>query len=358
MKFINRLASKVLAFLYLFLKISKLKWFKNHSSDADVIVWIKTNPFTTLLRYLKHNDLLSDFALIEAIANRNIPFKIVIGNNIGKYNNKTIFYTVSENCNPYKLANYSATLYHTVEQLEKQGNQMLPKTEEIEYWVNKAFMQEQFLKLGINHPKTIILNRNYNPSKLDDIQFPALIKEIHSAGSRGITKVTSKEDLLGKLNKVWEKGHSKTIVQKLVDMRRDLRVVILDGEVISFYWRVNSTNEWKPTATSFGNSTEFGNFPEQWKSLFVDYLKKMNLPTGAFDITWEKDDLNTMPLVLEVSPSYQLNPSLPERYKNITYKEYKKKLFVSDAYYKVYVDIVFNSRAKITDYYFNRMNKS
>ena len=358
MKFINRLASKVLAFLYLFLKISKLKWFKNHSSDADVIVWIKTNPFTTLLRYLKHNDLLSDFALIEAIANRNIPFKIVIGNNIGKYNNKTIFYTVSENCNPYKLANYSATLYHTVEQLEKQGNQMLPKTEEIEYWENKAFMQEQFLKLGINHPKTIILNRNYNPSKLDDIQFPALIKEIHSAGSRGITKVTSKEDLLGKLNKVWEKGHSKTIVQKLVDMRRDLRVVILDGEVISFYWRVNSTNEWKPTATSFGNSTEFGNFPEQWKSLFVDYLKKMNLPTGAFDITWEKDDLNTMPLVLEVSPSYQLNPSLPERYKNITYKEYKKKLFVSDAYYKVYVDIVFNSRAKITDYYFNRMNKS
>lgn len=358
MKFINRLASKVLAFLYLFLKISKLKWFKNHSSDADVIVWIKTNPFTTLLRYLKHNDLLSDFALIEAIANRNIPFKIVIGNNIGKYNNKTIFYTVSENCNPYKLANYSATLYHTVEQLEKQGNQMFPKTEEIEYWENKAFMQEQFLKLGINHPKTIILNRNYNPSKLDDIQFPALIKEIHSAGSRGIAKVTSKEDLLGKLNKVWEKGHSKTIVQKLVDMRRDLRVVILDGEVISFYWRVNSTNEWKPTATSFGNSTEFGNFPEQWKSLFVDYLKKMNLPTGAFDITWEKDDLNTMPLVLEVSPSYQLNPSLPERYKNITYKEYKKKLFVSDAYYKVYVDIVFNSRAKITDYYFNRMNKS
>ena len=82
----------------------------------------------------------------------------------------------------------------------------------------------------------------------------------------------------------------------------------------------------------------------------------MNLPTGAFDITWEKDDLNSMPLVLEVSPSYQLNPSLPERYKSITYKEYKKKLFVSDAYYRQYVDIVFDARKKFTDYYFMQMN--
>ncbi|WP_162846425.1 ATP-grasp domain-containing protein [Flavobacterium dankookense] len=335
-----------------------MKWIKNYDKNADTIIWIKTNPFTTLLRYLKHNDLLSDFALIESIAIRNIPFKIVIGNNIGKYNNKTIFYTVSENCNPYKVANYSATLFHTVHELENQGNKLFPETSEIEYWENKAFMQEQFLKLGINHPKTIILNRNYSINELDNLQFPALIKEIHSAGSRGITKVNSKEDLLKNLDKIWAKGHSKTIVQKLVDMRRDLRVVILNGEVISFYWRVNSSKEWKPTATSFGNTTEFGNFPEQWKSLFIDFLHKMNLPTGAFDITWEKDDLNSQPLVLEVSPSYQLNPSLPERYKSITYKEYKKKLFVSDAYYKEYVDIVFNCRKQITNYYFNKLKKA
>ena len=353
MKFINRLISKIFAFLYLFLKISKLKWIKNYDKNADTIIWIKTNPFTTLLRYLKHNDLLSDFSLIETIATRNIPFKIVIGKHIGKFNNKTIFYTVSENCNPYKLANYSATLFHTVHELENQGNTLFPKTSEIQYWENKAYMQEQFLKLGISHPKTIIVDRKYSYSELDHIEFPALIKEIHSAGSRGITKVSSKDDLINNLEKIWKKGHSKTIIQKLVNMRRDLRVVVLNGEVISFYWRVNSSKEWKPTATSFGSTTEFGNFPEQWKSLIVSYLKKMNLPTGAFDITWENDDISSQPLVLEVSPSYQLNPSLPERYKSLSYKEYKKKLFVSDAYYKEYVDIVFENRKQIVDYYFN-----
>lgn len=354
MKFINRLFSKIFAFLYLFLKISKRKWLAQYDSKATTIIWIKTNPLTTLLRYLKHNDLLSDFALIEAVVQRNIPFKIVVGSRIGKYNNTTILYTVSENCNPYRLANYSATLYHTVQQLELQGNLLLPKTSEIEYWENKAFMQEQFLKLDISHPKTLILDRKYNPEAINHVDYPALIKEIHSAGSRGITKVSSQEELLQKLEKIWAKGHSRTIIQKLVDMRRDLRVVILNGEIISYYWRVNSSSEWKPTATSFGNTTEFGNFPEQWKSLFVSYLEKMELPTGAFDITWEKDDLHSMPLVLEVSPSYQLNPSLPERYKSITYKAYKKKLFVKDAYYKQYVDIVFEARKKVTDYYFDK----
>lgn len=358
MNFINRLFSKVFAFLYLFLKISKRKWFRNYDRTSDTVIWIKTNPVTTLLRYLRHNDLLSDFALIDSVARRNIPFRIAIGKNIGKYNNKTIFYTVSENCNPYRLANYSATLYHTVKELENQGNALFPKTTEIEYWENKAFMQQQFLKLGINHPKTVILNRDHTSADLENIVFPALIKEIHSAGSRGITKVNSKEELLQKLKKVWDKGHSKTIVQKLVDMRRDLRVVVLDGEIISFYWRVNSTNEWKPTATSFGNTTEFGNFPGQWRSTFIDYLQKMDLPTGAFDITWEGDDITSAPLVLEVSPSYQLNPDLPQRYQSIPYKKYKKKLFVADAYYKKYVDVVFDCRDKIMDYYLRQINKN
>ena len=351
MKKLNRLASKILAFLYLFLKISKLKWFKNHDSNADSIVWIKTNPIFTLLRYLRHNDLLSDFALIEALVLNDIKFKIVFGKNIGKHNNKKIYYTVSENCNPYNLANYSATLYHTVYELEQQGNKLYPDSEEVQYWENKSFMQQKFKELGISHPETLIVNRNYNNEDVSKIEFPVLIKEIHSAGSRGITKINNAIELEKTLQKVFAKGHSKTIVQKLVNMRKDLRVVVLDNKIMSFYWRVNSTDEWKPTATSFGNSTEFGNFPEQWEELIKSFLQKMKLPTGAFDITWENDDLNTIPLVLEVSPSYQLNPSLPERFKNIPYKEYKKKLFIRDAYYKEYVDVVFKLRVDIISYY-------
>lgn len=351
MKKLNSLVSKILAFLYLFIKISKLKWINNYESKAESIVWIKTNPIFTLLRYLRQNDLLSDFALIEALVQNNIKIKIVFGKNIGKYNNKKIYYSVSENCNPYNLANYSASLFHTVFELEQQGNFLFPDSNEVKYWENKAFMQQKFKELEISHPETYIVNRNYTKQELSKIVFPVLIKEIHSAGSRGIHKINNETQLDETLKKVFAKGHSKTIVQKLINMRKDLRVVILGNKIISFYWRVNLTDEWKPTATSFGNSTEFGNFPEQWRELIESFLPKMKLLTGAFDITWENDDLNTIPLVLEVSPSYQLNPSLPDRYKNIPYKEYKKKLFVSDAYYKEYVDVVFKLKFDVIYYY-------
>ncbi|WP_264291210.1 hypothetical protein [Aliarcobacter butzleri] len=37
-------------------------------------------------------------------------------------------------------------------------------------------------------------------------------------------------------------------------------------------------------------------------------MEKFNLDTGAFDIAWNNDDLNTEPYFLEVSPFYQPNP--------------------------------------------------
>ena len=346
---INRLLQKIFAFFYLFIKISKSKWIKYYDTNSTNVIWIKTNPIFTLKNYLLRNDLLSDFALIDSIANNKMKYKIVFGKNIGKYSNSKILFTVSENCNPYNLANYSASLFHVSEQLFKQGNTLYPKINELKYWENKGYMQSQFLKHNINHPTTIILERNYLDIEISDLKYPFLLKEIHSAGSRGITKISDINDLQFNLKNIWNKGHSQVLIQQLVDMRRDLRVVILNKEVISFYWRVNPSDEWRPTATSFGNNTEFGNFPEKWKETFVLYLEKMELTTGAFDIAWEKDNIETEPLVLEVSPFYQLNPVLPERFSEISYKKYKRKLFIYDAYYKRYIDVVFENQKNITN---------
>jgi len=348
---INRSFQKIFAFLYLFIKISKINWIKYYKSNSETIIWIKTNPIFTIKNYLLNNDLLSDFALIESMVKNKIEYKIVFGKNIGKYCNKRIFYTVSRNCNPYNLANYSRFLTYTVEDLSRQGNTMFPKPHELKYWENKGYMQSQFLKLGINHPKTIILQRNFKLNEISNLKYPLLLKEIHSSGSKGIYKISDYKNLLLSLSNIWKKGHSQVIIQKLVDMRRDLRVVVFNNKITSFYWRVNPTDKWRPTATSFGNSTEFGNFPKKWKETFISYLKSMNLPTGAFDIAWEKDDIEKPPLVLEVSPFYQLNPKLPLKYSNISYKDYKKKLFICDAYFKEYVDIVFENTLSMTNHY-------
>ncbi|MDC1371424.1 hypothetical protein N8298_01475, partial [Flavobacteriaceae bacterium] len=285
--------------------------------------------------------------------------RIIIGGNIGNINNAKIFYSVSENCNPFNLADYSGFLYDLVKKLSSQGNCLFPKPSDLKYWENKAHMQNQFNSYDINHPKTIILKRDYKITDIDKLKYPILLKEIHSAGSRGITKIENQNELLKSLDIIWNKGHSSVLIQKLINMRRDLRVVVLNDKVISFYWRVNPTKEWRPTATSFGNKTEFGNFPKKWKKLFINYLKKMNLTTGAYDVAWENDNTENTPLILEVSPFYQLNPPLPKKFSSLSYKQYKKKLFSKESYYKKYVDIVFENRFEITkNYLSNIKNKN
>tara|TARA_B100001250_G_scaffold412378_1_gene443426 strand:- start:9305 stop:10390 length:1086 start_codon:yes stop_codon:yes gene_type:complete len=352
--FLNRLFSKVFALLYLLYKISKFKWFKLYSSSSDYIVWIKTSPFKHPIKYLLINDLLTDFAIIESLVKNKINYKIVIGGSIGKYSNKNIFYSVSKNCNPYNLINYSESLIHLVNQLSNQGNSIFPKEEEIRYWENKGYMHRQFEKLNIPHPKTLIVNKNFDINNFKDLEYPILIKEVHSAGSKGVYKIENRIELEKNLKNLFSLGSSEVLIQNLVNMRRDLRVVILKDEVISYYWRINSTNEWKPTATSYGNSTKFGDFPEKWRSEFISYLNKMKLTTGAFDIAWDNDDVDNTPLILEVSPAYQINPVPPKKYSHIEYKNYKKKLFVRDAYHVKYVDVVFENIESLIKIYLKK----
>jgi glutathione synthase/RimK-type ligase-like ATP-grasp enzyme len=338
---LNRFLSKIFAFCYLLCKIKWVEVIKNYNSSSDNVIWIKTNPLLNFFSYLKCNDLLTDCALIDAIAQTKISYRIVTSSKIGQSINKKVFYNISETCNFYNLSNYSNSLFFVTNELEKQGNKLFPKSSEVNLWENKGYMQEKFVTSNISHPKTIILGRNYSSNDIENIEYPILVKEVHSAGSRGVKKVNTEVELKEKIAVAFGKGHSTVLLQHLVNMRKDLRVIVMDNKIILYYWRVNPTKEWKPTATSFGNTTEFGNFPEQWEHFFIESLKKLNIPTGAFDIAWENDDINTTPLVLEVSPSYQPNPEIPIQYKDIPFKNYKKKLFIKNAYHKEYVDIVF-----------------
>ena len=353
---IKRLFSKIFAFFYLLSKINFEKKKRTNNQFSDTVVWVKVNPIKNILSYLKYNDLLSDLSLIFALQEKNVNFKIVFGSQIGRVSNKTIFYSISETCNPYMLANYSASLFYTLKLIESQNNVLLPKIQNVLLWENKGYMQRKFNELEINHPETIIINRLTSLEEIIIPSFPLLIKEIHSAGSRGIHLVNSHYELSEVINSVFSKGHNELLIQQLVNMRKDLRLVLHGEKVVSYYWRINPDSIWKPTATSFGGLTKFHDLPTEWISLFVEYLKRLDLETAAFDIAWQNDDVTTSPLVLEVSPSYQLNPELPSEYKDIPYKIWKKKLFIRKPYYKEYVDVVLKNNLRIIEAYLSSNN--
>ena len=120
------------------------------------------------------------------------------------------------------------------------------------------------------------------------------------------------------------------IFQKLINMRKDLRVIIIGNEIVLHYWRLNNEKEWKPTSTSFGSSVDFISFPENHRLKIINDFKKLEILSGAFDICWENDDVNSDPIYLEVSSFYQANPD-PSRFDyNIpygkTYSDWKKTI--------------------------------
>jgi glutathione synthase/RimK-type ligase-like ATP-grasp enzyme len=246
------------------------------------------------------------------------------------------------------------SLYNTAKAIESQNNTLFPNVQSILLWENKGYMHRKFKDLNVNHPETIIFGRQNSLEKITIPDFPLLVKEIHSAGSRGLHLVNSVKDLSEVISKIFSKGHSELLIQRLVNMRKDLRLVLHREKVVSYYWRINPDDKWKPTATSYGGLTKFDDFPEQWLSLFVDYLERLGLETAAFDIAWDNDDISTLPLVLEISPSYQLNPPLPDRYKNTPYKTWKKKLFITNSYHKEYVDVVLNNINRLIGAYLSQ----
>jgi glutathione synthase/RimK-type ligase-like ATP-grasp enzyme len=353
----KRLISKIFAFIYLLKKINFINLLSSNSTKSDIVVWLKINPIMNIISYLRYNDLLSDLAIICALQKRDKKFRIVIGSQIVCINDKTIFYSISETCNPYNLADYSMSLYNTAKAIESQNNTLFPNVQSILLWENKGYMHRQFRDLNVNHPETIIFGRHDSLDKMTIPDFPFLVKEIHSAGSRGLHLVNSLKDLSEVVSKIFSKGHSELLIQKLVNMRKDLRLVLHRDKVVSYYWRINPDDKWKPTATSYGGFTKFDDLPAQWLDLFVEYLERLGLETAAFDIAWENDDISTYPLVLEVSPSYQLNPLLPDQYKNIPYKTWKGKLFIANAYHKEYVDVVLNNISRLVDSYLVQINR-
>ena len=144
------------------------------------------------------------------------------------------------------------------------------------------------------------------------------------------------------------KNNEVIIVQELLNIRKDLRVIFVGNQIVHHYWRINNDNDWKPTSTGQGSSVDFNNFPEKWRSFLISEFNKMDLSTGAFDVAFENDNLDNIPLILEVSPNYQLNPKISHKKHLKSYGAYKKSLiFNKNSYDYQFIKQTFNIIEKL-----------
>ncbi|MFC4722880.1 RimK family alpha-L-glutamate ligase [Geojedonia litorea] len=344
-------ALKKIQTIYFCLK--KIDWRKAYTlynKEADIILWYyplyRKNIFTQSIE--------RDFAFINAFVEQNLPFKVFFGKNIGKYSNKKIFYSVTKYYDGNGFKNYAMILYHISKQLEEQSNIVYPTSHETLLWENKLHMHKQFNDLNINQPKTVFISQETDLSKIE-LDYPFLIKEPHSSSSMGLYKVNSLTELHNLINtkKPFSRNNA-LLAQKIIDMRKDVRVILVGDKIMLHYWRINLSNEWKPTATGYGSKVDFEFFPNKWEDYIKNEFKKLNITTGGFDVTWDKDDLEKEPYFLEISPFYQPNPKADMTNVSYSYGEYKKKFKLINSWDKIFVDVVFELQSETVSHFLNK----
>lgn len=330
-----KLIKRIIRTITVLFRINWINAFKFYDKDAEVVLWI----FKPKVSYIGSDAFVKDMGILFGLIHEQKKFKLHLGFKIGRLHNKKIFLTLEDYYNVFGFNNYVDVLSHIISQLEIQGNQVFPSLKEALFWENKAFMHEQFKKLEVSEPYTQLFY-SYADVLNANLKYPYLIKAEHSCSSNGLFKINSKEELDNLLISTdFLKENQTIIVQELINMKKDIRVILVKDEIVLHYWRVNTKEEWQPTSTSYGSSVDFVFFPDNWRSHIMETFKKLNITTGAFDITWQNDDLTTEPLYLEISPVFQPNPVINSTEKSYSY--YKKGITFFPSWDAKFVDIVF-----------------
>lgn len=322
-----------------------------HDRSSDTVVWIHHRyPATWLHWLLREDTILKDLALVVGLAKAGVPFRIVTGRRIEDVRGATILWSIHP-YNPDRNPDYAAGMLESARRIEGRGNVLLPSADEAQWWENKVFMHQQFDELGVPSPRTVV-DRPAEELSLrcadgTELGFPLLVKEPHSQGSAGLHKVDSPEQLRRLRADLRAGGEEELLLQELVDMGRDLRVTMVGDRIVHHYFRINTTDEWQPTSTRRGSRVDFETFPEQWRDRIVEVFRSTGMRTGAFDICWQGDDLDTPPLFLEVSPAYTPNPPPPASFADRPYYEFKKQLTGPDSFGTAFVRTVFEIQEQV-----------
>lgn len=239
--------------------------------------------------------------------------------------------------------------------IERGGGVLTPSSRVISMYENKVNMHRMFDGLGIKSPRTFVVRE---PAEYEHawraLGIPFIVKGPYSHSSMHICLVSSIEqaDLLGvQLFSRVSAGMGlkprsliplPVLLQEFLDIRRDLRVVFAAKDILLSYWRINTTESWKPTATRFGSKVLFGPVPDRWRGTIVETMDRIDFPWGAFDVAWDHDDLEVEPHFLEVSPCFDPNPPPPPLYAEdyFTFKyRWRLKHNWNDHYWKVVQEI-------------------
>ncbi|HID31588.1 MAG TPA: RimK family alpha-L-glutamate ligase [Desulfobacterales bacterium] len=179
---------------------------------------------------------------------------------------------------------------------DTMGKRTFPNYHTYKYVMDKIKQTALFNLLKVPHPKTRVFYGDYQKSKiLEYFRFPFVAKIPRgSALGKGIYLIRNESDLAtyNRLGRV-------AYIQEYLDIDRDLRVVLIRGQIIHAYWRIAREGEFR-TNLSQGATISFDNIPEEGLALAQNTARLCQLDDVGLDICFS----NGRYWVLEANMKY------------------------------------------------------
>jgi ribosomal protein S6--L-glutamate ligase len=159
------------------------------------------------------------------------------------------------------------------------GKHIFPTLETYIYADEKIKQTTLFNMAGIPHPRTKVYFHLHHNDILKDFNFPFIAKlPRNSSQGRGIFKIENNDDL----NKYLQLT-DVAYVQEYIPHERDLRVILINYQVVLAYWRERSLKTFK-TNIYQGGKINFNNIDEEGLFLARDFAKKCKLNDVGLDM--------------------------------------------------------------------------
>lgn len=219
--------------------------------------------------------------------------------------------------------------YRFAQKAESEGIPTIDDTKSIIRCCNKIYLNELMEINGIDHPKSIVLDKKTWLSVLDDIDLPAVIKVPDGSFSYGVFKVSTKNELLNKAQELFSKSDF-LLCQEFTPSEYDWRIGILNNQPLfaskyfmaEGHWQIYNHNANKKSSMSGkAESIAIEEVPDGVMSAALKVTKLIGEGLYGVDIKQMKDG---RVLVIEVND----NPNIDMGIEDVVLKDqlYEKLL--------------------------------
>ncbi|MFH1057092.1 MAG: RimK family alpha-L-glutamate ligase [Pseudomonadota bacterium] len=188
---------------------------------------------------------------------------------------------------------YPTTVY--AELLTTLGRPIFPSLE-CHLYEGDKIRQTAFFKLaGLPHPRTRVFYGRQAAEIPRYFSYPFIAKAPRaSALGRGVFLVQNAADLAAYLAR-----HRPAYIQEYLPVDRDLRVVVIDYEPVTAYWRVAAAGEFRSNLAQ-GGVVDFNGVPAAAVELAVAAARLGRLDEVGLDLAW----VDGQPTLLEFNVKY------------------------------------------------------